>query len=151
MRNYDKLYLNGAWTPSTGTSLIDVVDASTEAVLARVPEGTAADIDRAVAAARDAFEPWSQLSVEQRAGYLARIAEGLGKRSEELAEVISREVGMPLALSKLIQAGLPTANFGTFAALVRQYTFEEQVGNSLVLREPVGVVGCITPWNYPLH
>ncbi|HKU40174.1 MAG TPA: aldehyde dehydrogenase family protein [Polyangiales bacterium] len=151
MRNYDKLYVNGAWTPSTGTSLIDVIEASSEEVLARVPEGTAADIDRAVAAAREAFEPWSKLSVEERAGYLARISEGLAKRSEELAEVISREVGMPLPLSKLIQAGLPAANFGTYAALVRQYTFEEQVGSSLVLREPVGVVGCITPWNYPLH
>ncbi len=151
MRNYDKLYIQGTWVPSTGTKQIDVIEASTEEVLARVPEGTAADVDRAVAAARDAFDAWSQTSVEERAGYLSRISEGLAKRSDELAEIIAREVGMPLQLSKLIQAGLPTANFGTYAALVRQHTFEEQVGNSLVLREPVGVVGCITPWNYPLH
>jgi acyl-CoA reductase-like NAD-dependent aldehyde dehydrogenase len=151
MRNYDKLYIDGAWIPSTGTKQIDVIDASNEEVLARVPEGTAADVDRAVAAARNAFESWSQTSVEERAGYLSRISEGLAKRTDELAETMAREVGMPLQLSKLIQAGLPTANFGTYAALVRQHTFEEQVGNSLVLREPVGVVGCITPWNYPLH
>ena len=151
MRNYDKLYINGAWTPSSGTTQIDVIEAATEAVLARVPEGTAADVDRAVSAARDAFESWSQLSVEERAGYLSKISEGLAKRTDELAEIMAREVGMPLMLSKLIQAGLPTANFGTYAALVRQHTFEEQVGNSLVIQEPVGVVGCITPWNYPLH
>ena len=151
MRNYDKLYINGAWTPSSGTTQIDVIEAATEDVLARVPEGTAADVDRAVSAARDAFESWSQLSVEERAGYLSKISEGLAKRTDELAEIMAREVGMPLMLSKLIQAGLPTANFGTYAALVRQHTFEEQVGNSLVIQEPVGVVGCITPWNYPLH
>jgi aldehyde dehydrogenase (NAD+) len=151
MRNYDKLYINGAWTPSTGTKQLDVIDASNEEVLARVPEGTAADVDTAVAAARDAFESWSQTSVEERAGYLTRISEGLAKRTDELAEILAREVGTPLMLSKLIQVGLPTANFGTYAALVRQHTFEEHVGNSLVLREPVGVVGCITPWNYPLH
>jgi betaine-aldehyde dehydrogenase len=151
MRNYDKLYIDGAWIPSTGTKQIDVIDASNEEVLARVPEGIAADVDRAVAAARAAFESWSQTSVEERAGYLSRISEGLAKRTDELAEIMAREVGMPLQLSKLIQAGLPTANFGTYAALVRQHTFEEQVGNSVVVREPVGVVGCITPWNYPLH
>jgi aldehyde dehydrogenase (NAD+) len=151
MRNYDKLYIGGAWTPSTSTTQLDVIDASNEEVLARVPEGTAADVDKAVAAARDAFESWSQTSVEERAGFLSRISEGLAKRTDELAEIMAREVGMPLMLSKLIQVGLPTANFGTYAALVRQHTFEEQVGNSLVLREPVGVVGCITPWNYPLH
>lgn len=151
MRNYDKLYINGAWTPSTGTKQLDVIDASNEEVLARVPEGTAADVDTAVAAARDAFESWSQTTVDERAGYLTRISEGLAKRTDELAEILAREVGMPLMLSKLIQVGLPAANFGTYAALVRQHPFEEQLGNSLVLREPVGVVGCITPWNYPLH
>jgi aldehyde dehydrogenase (NAD+) len=152
MRTYDKLFINGEWVASAGANKpIEVLEASTESVIATIPEGTAADIDRAVKAAKAAFESWSQSPVEVRAGFLGKIAEGLAKRSDEIAEVIAREVGMPIGLSKLIQAGLPTGNFATYAALVRQYAFEEQVGTSLVVREPVGVVGCITPWNYPLH
>ena len=88
---------------------------------------------------------------DERAGYLQKIAEGLAKRSDEIAETISREVGMPIGLSKMIQAGLPAANFGAYAAIVKGFTLEEKVGTSLVVREPIGVVGCITPWNYPLH
>src|SRR4029077_13760320 len=100
MRNYDKLYINGTWIPSTGTKQIDVIDASTEEVLACVPDGTAAGVDRALEAGRDAFEAWSQTRVEERASYLSRIAEGLAKRNDELAEIMAREVGMPLPLSK---------------------------------------------------
>ncbi|HEX2678493.1 MAG TPA: aldehyde dehydrogenase family protein [Polyangiales bacterium] len=153
MNLHDKLYIDGAWTPSDRdpSATIDVIDSASEAVMGRVPEGTATDVDRAVRAARAAFEGWAALSVEERAGYLVKISEALGKRMEMLGDLMAHEVGMPLALSKMIQAGLPTANFGTFAQLARSYTFEEQVGNSLVVREPVGVVGCITPWNYPLH
>jgi len=152
MRTFDKLYIDGEWVASVGGGKpIDVLEAATENVIASVPEGTPADIDRAVRAAHAAFDAWSRRPVEQRAGYLAKISEGLAKRSDEIAETISREVGMPLGLSKLIQAGLPVANFATYAALIRDFAFEEQVGTSLVLREPIGVVGCITPWNYPLH
>jgi acyl-CoA reductase-like NAD-dependent aldehyde dehydrogenase len=152
MRTFDKLYINGEWVASTGAGKpIEVLEASTETVIATIPEGTAADIDRAARAAAAAFESWAQRPVEERANFLAKIAEGLVKRTDEIAEIISREVGMPIGLSKMIQAGLPAANFGTYAALVRSYAFEEQVGTSLVVREPVGVVGCITPWNYPLH
>jgi betaine-aldehyde dehydrogenase len=152
MRTFDKLYIDGKWVASTGANKpIEVLEASSENVIATIPEGTAADIDRAVKAAKAAFETWSLSSVEERAGLLGKIAEGLAKRSDEIAQVISQEVGMPIGLSKLIQAGLPTGNFATYAALVRQFAFEEQVGTSLVVREPIGVVGCITPWNYPLH
>jgi aldehyde dehydrogenase (NAD+) len=152
MRKFDKLYIDGEWVASVGGNKpIEVLEASSENVIASVPEGTPADIDRAVRAAHAAFDAWSRRPVEERAGYLAKISEGLAKRADEIAETISREVGMPIGLSKLIQAGLPVANFGTYAALVRDFKFEEQVGSSLVVREPVGVVGCITPWNYPLH
>jgi acyl-CoA reductase-like NAD-dependent aldehyde dehydrogenase len=152
MRKFDKLYINGEWVPSIGGGKpIEVLEASSEAVIASVPEGTPADIDRAVRAAQGAFDAWSRRPVEERAGYLAKISEGLAKRADEIAETISREVGMPIGLSKLIQAGLPIANFGAYAAIVRSYPFEEQVGTSLVVREAVGVIGCITPWNYPLH
>jgi aldehyde dehydrogenase (NAD+) len=152
MRTFDKLYINGEWVaPTGGGKPIEVVEASSESVLATIPEGSAGDIDSAVKAAHEAFEGWSRRSVEDRAGYLGKISEGLAKRADEIAETIARDVGMPIGLSKMIQAGLPTANFGAYAALAREYRFEEQVGSSLIVREPIGVVGCITPWNYPLH
>jgi aldehyde dehydrogenase (NAD+) len=151
MRTYEKLYIDGTWVPSNGTGRLKVVNSTTEEVMATIPEGTPADVDAAVAAARRAFPGWSQTSVEERAKYLTRIQEGLEARTEEIATVVAQEVGMPVKLSQIIQAGLPKANFGIAAQEVQEFPFEETVGNSLVVREPVGVVGCITPWNYPLH
>jgi acyl-CoA reductase-like NAD-dependent aldehyde dehydrogenase len=151
MRTYDKIYIDGAWVPSDGRGTLEVNNSTTEEVMATIPEGTAADVDRAVAAARKAFPGWSQTSVEERAKYLTRIQEGLDARTDELATVIAQEVGMPVKLAQIIQAGLPKANFGIAAQVVQTFPFEETVGNSLVVREPIGVVGCITPWNYPLH
>ena len=151
MTTFDKLYIDGAWTPSDSTETIDVVDSVSEDVMATVPAGTAADVDRAVAAARAAFETWSSTSVEERAKFLSRIGDALGARADELATAISKETGMAKWLSQLIQVGLPINSFKSAAALAEGYSFEEQVGNSLVVREPIGVVACITPWNYPLH
>jgi len=151
MHAYDKIYINGAWVPSTGTDTLSVTDSATEEVIATIPNGTAADVDAAVAAARAAFPAWSALSKEERAAYLMKIHAGLEARTDEIAETIAKEVGMPLMLSNLVQVGLPKANFAVAAQLVTNYQFEEQMGNSLVVREPFGVVGCITPWNYPLH
>ncbi len=147
----DKLYIEGQWVPSTGSGTIDVINASTEDVMGRIPEGTPADVDRAVAAARTAFESWSQTDPQERAKFLQALADGLGARNQEIAETICGEVGMPMFLAQLIQAGLPTAVAGSFVSLLDEFAFEERIGNSLVVREPVGVVGCITPWNYPLH
>ncbi|HEX2038838.1 MAG TPA: aldehyde dehydrogenase family protein [Acidimicrobiales bacterium] len=151
MQDRDKLYIDGAWVPSTGSGTIDVVNAGTEEVMGRIPEGTADDVDRAVQAAKAAFPAWAETSREERGKYLQRITEGLQARSMEIAQLIAAEVGMPLNLSMIIQAGLPTMTFGSMQQLLHEVPFEEQVGNSLVVREPVGVVGCITPWNYPLH
>ena len=151
MKVYDKLFINGDWVTPAGKGSIDVISASTEAKMASIPEGNAEDIDRAVKAARAAFASWSAEKPEVRAGYLQKISAGLMARSDELANIVAQEVGMPLPLSKAIQAGLPAMNFGVYAKLATEFQYEEQVGNSLVVREPVGVVGCITPWNYPLH
>lgn len=151
MHNRDMLYINGTWAVSSGAGSIDVINATTEEVMGRVPEGTPEDVDRAVTAARTAFEPWAATPVAKRADYLTAIEAGLKARADEIARTITGEVGMPLKLSLRIQAGLPAANLGTYARLVTDFPFEERVGNSLVVREPVGVVGCITPWNYPLH
>ena len=151
MKTYDKLYIGGEWTPASGKGSFDVIDASTEEVMGRVPRGDASDADRAVRAARAAFDGWARTPQAERAEYLQKIQAGLGARAQEIAETIAREVGMPLPLSNMIQAGLPTLTFGSAAQLAASYEFEEQAGNSLVIREPIGVVGCITPWNYPLH
>ena len=151
MKTYDKLYIGGEWTPPSGKGSFDVVNASTEEVMGRIPAGDAADVDRAVRAARAAFDAWSRTSPADRAGYLQKIQAGIAARTTEIAETIAAEVGMPIALSTMIQAGLPTLTFGSAAQLATTYTFEEQSGNSVVVKEPVGVVGCITPWNYPLH
>jgi len=148
---HDKLYIDGAWVSSTGTGSIEVIDSTSEEVIGTVPEGTTEDIDRAVAAARAAFPAWSATPVEERTALLTRVGEALGSRMDELADLITHEVGMPLVLSQLVQVGLPMASFGSMAQVAADFTWEQTIGNSVVVREPIGVVGAITPWNYPLH
>ncbi|HKY04332.1 MAG TPA: aldehyde dehydrogenase family protein [Blastocatellia bacterium] len=148
---YDKLYIDGRWVEPQGRGFLEVTNSTTEEVMARIPEATAEDANAAVAAARSAFDSWAATDPAERAGYLQRIAERLGARRDEIASVIASEVGMPLPLATAVQAGLPAMVMGSFASLVGEYRFEEQVGNSLIVKEPVGVVACITPWNYPLH
>jgi len=147
----DSLYIDGAWVPSTGSGTIEVIDSTTEAVMGTVPEGTAGDVDRAVAAAKAAFPAWSALTVGERTAYLTEVAEALGAQMDSLADLITHEVGMPKVLSQLVQVGLPLNSFGTASQVATDFTWEQTVGNSLIVREPIGVVGCITPWNYPLH
>ncbi|MHB1504084.1 MAG: aldehyde dehydrogenase family protein [Acidimicrobiales bacterium] len=147
----DKLYVGGAWVTPEGTGTLQVVDSTTEEVMGVVPEGTPADVDHAVRAAAEAFVTWSQTSPEERSKLLARVQEALGARTSEIAELISHEVGMPLMLSNMVQVGLPVMSFSTMAELVTSFAWQEEVGNSLIVREPAGVVGAITPWNYPLH
>jgi acyl-CoA reductase-like NAD-dependent aldehyde dehydrogenase len=148
---HDTIYVDGAWVRSTGPGRLEVVESATEQVLATVPDGTPQDVDAAASAAGAAFATWSRSSVEERAALLDRIADGLQERAGELAELIAREVGMPLRLAGRIQVGLPLTTFRSAAALARQFPFEERLGNSLLVREAAGVVGAITPWNYPLH
>jgi acyl-CoA reductase-like NAD-dependent aldehyde dehydrogenase len=151
MQVHDKLYIDGAWVPSSGTGTIDVFDSTNGEVIASIPDGSPADVDAAAQAARTAFESWSQTTPEERSKVLTRIGEGLAARMDEIATVVTREAGMPKWLSVMIQAGLPINSFNTAAQVAESYEYESQVGSSLVVREPVGVVGAITPWNYPLH
>ncbi|MBV9411584.1 MAG: aldehyde dehydrogenase family protein, partial [Acidimicrobiia bacterium] len=151
MQVRDKLYIDGAWVPSSGSDTVDVINSATEEVMGRVPQATAADVDKAVEAAKKALDSWSTTSAEERSKYLQRIAEGLGARTMDIANVVAQELGMPINLSMLIQAGLPTVTFSSMPQLIDEIQWEETVGNSLVIKEPVGVVGAITPWNYPLH
>jgi len=147
----EKIYIGGEWVRSTGSGVLEVINSTTEQVMGSIPEGTVEDVEKAVVAARAAFEGWSQTSLQERADWMARIAEALGARMDEIAELIAQEVGMPLKLSSIIQAGLPTSTFASMPQLLAELPWEEQVGNSLIVREPVGVVAAITPWNYPLH
>ena len=147
----DKFYIGGRWVAPSSADTIEVHNAGTGAVMGRVPAGTENDIDAAVAAARGALQSWSETQPEKRAEFLEKISAALKARADELARTIAQEVGMPLKMASRIQAGLPIANFANYAKLVKEFSFESRVGNSLVVREPVGVVGAITPWNYPLH
>ena len=146
-----QIYVGGNWVDSAGDGSIDVVNPSNEEVIGSVPDGVGADVDAAVAAAREAFSGWAATPLEERLGYIEKLAGQLGARSEEIGGLISREVGMPGKMSVMIQAGLPAGTTASVPATAREFPFEETLGRSLVTREPVGVVGCITPWNYPLH
>jgi acyl-CoA reductase-like NAD-dependent aldehyde dehydrogenase len=147
----DKIYINGSWVASTGTGTLDVIDSTTEEVMATIPEGTPEDVDKAVRAAAAAFPAWAATSREERAKALIRIGEALAARTDELAALISHEVGMPMTLSAGVQVGLPAGAFADAAHAVENFPWEEEIGNSLVVHEPVGVVGAITPWNFPLY
>jgi betaine-aldehyde dehydrogenase len=147
----DQFFINGRWVAPAGNDMIDVHNAGTGALMGRVPAGGEKDIAAAVSAARAAFDAWSATPAAQRAEVLQKISDGLKARSAELGATISQEVGMPIKLSGRMQAGLPIANFSNYAKILGSFSFESRNGNSLVVREPVGVVGAITPWNYPLN
>ena len=148
---HDKLFINGQWVKSAGTGMIEVINSTTEEVMGRIPEGTAEDVNAAVAAAKAAFESWSTTPVEERRRYLQLITDKLASKKEEIAALVAAEVGMPLPLATAVQAGMPAMVMGSYAELLGSFQFEETIGKALVVKEPVGVVGCITPWNFPLH
>jgi acyl-CoA reductase-like NAD-dependent aldehyde dehydrogenase len=147
----DSFYINGEWVPATSGETLEVTTSGTGELYATIPAGTVDDANLAVEAAAAAFEGWSNTSPKERGEYLMRISEKLAERSDEIALTIANEVGMPLMLSKGIQVGLPTITFSDNAQRAMDYVWEEEEGNSTLVREPVGVVAAITPWNYPLH
>ncbi|MGV1049261.1 MAG: aldehyde dehydrogenase family protein [Solirubrobacterales bacterium] len=147
----ERIFIGGEWVEPSGSEPLEVINATTEEVMGTIPACTPVDVDRAVGAAREAFESWSRTPREERAGYLSAIAAGLGERSEEIAATITQELGMPLKLSQMIQVGLPTSQFAAMPKLMEEVAWEEEIGNSRVFREAVGVLGAITPWNYPLN
>ena len=147
----DSFYINGEWVKSTSGQTLDVTTSGTGELYATIPSGTPDDANEAVEAAAAAFTAWSNTSPKERGEFLVRISEKLAERSDEIALVIANEVGMPLMLAKGIQAGLPTMTFADNAQRAAEFVWEEEVGNSTLVREPVGVVAAITPWNYPLH
>lgn len=157
MREYTKLFINGEWVEPQGGGTIDVIAPATEEVFGRVPEANAQDVDRAIAAARTAFDegPWPHMSGAERADAMSRITAALASRTQEIAEVVSNEVGTPISISTMVQANMPLMFFNYYVDLARSYEFSEirsgMMGDTLVTKDGVGVVGAIVPWNYPLY
>jgi acyl-CoA reductase-like NAD-dependent aldehyde dehydrogenase len=146
-----ELYIGGRWVQPAGDGDIDVIDSRTEDVMGRVPRGGGADVERAVAAARAAFPAWSRTPIADRAAALRALADGLEARGEQLAEMMSREVGTPIASSRRVQVGLSVDVFRSMADIAADFPLETRIGTSLLIRQPAGVVAAITPWNYPLY
>jgi aldehyde dehydrogenase (NAD+) len=151
MKTFTQFYIDGQWIDPCGTGTIDVIDSGTEQIMGRIPEGVEADAEAAIIAARAAFDRWAATPAEQRGAYLKKIADNLKARTDELADLICGEVGMPVKLSRAIQVASAVYNWNAYAKLASEFEYEQKVGNSLVVREPVGVVAAITPWNYPLN
>ncbi|MCZ4118165.1 aldehyde dehydrogenase family protein [Streptomyces sp. H39-S7] len=151
MKAHDGMYIGGAWRPAAGHESIEVVNPADEQVIASVPAGTPQDVDAAVRAARAALPGWAATAPADRAALIGAVRDRLAARREEIAATISAELGAPLGFAAAVHTDLPIAVAGSYAQLAASYAFEEKVGNSTVLQEPVGVVGAITPWNYPLH
>lgn len=145
------LFIDGQWQAASGPLLPEIVDSYTGEPFAKFKSASAADVDRAVGAAVVAFPQWSTSPLTDRVSCVRKIADGLRNRSAEIAAIISIEVGMPAKLSKRIQADAPVAAWSTYADIAESFEWEQRLGHSVVVQVPVGVVGCITPWNYPLH
>ncbi|WP_328870266.1 aldehyde dehydrogenase family protein [Streptomyces sp. NBC_00287] len=151
MKAHDGFYIDGAWHPAVGRDTIDVVNPADEQLIGQVPAGNAEDVDTAVRAARTALADWSATPPAERAERLTALRDILTTRKDEIAETVTAELGSPLAFSQAVHASVPIAVATSYAELAATYAFEEKVGNSTVFHEPIGVVGAITPWNYPLH
>ncbi|MEV2237369.1 aldehyde dehydrogenase family protein [Micromonospora sp. NPDC049891] len=144
-------YLDGRWVRAAGGQPLEVHNPTTEEVIGTVPAGTAEDVDRAVAAARAAFDGWAATDPADRAAHLDRLHAALTARTKDIAHTVASELGTPLKVATRVQAGLPLTVLRSYVDLAAHPPAPQTVGNSLVVREPVGVVGAITPWNYPLH
>ncbi len=145
------LYIDGQWVTPAGGDVITVDEAATGEIIGTVPAGDVVDGERAIVAARRSFDEWAQVPIAERADVVTAIATGLREREDELARIMAQEVGTPLATSVRVQVGLAASVFETIAEAARELPAEERIGNSMVLRVPAGVVGAITPWNYPLY
>ncbi|HPE47147.1 MAG TPA: aldehyde dehydrogenase family protein [Hyphomonas sp.] len=151
MKEYLKFYINGEWVDPVEPRTLEVENPATEESYARISLGSKADVDKAVAAAKSAFPAFSQTSVEYRAELLDKITAGIQKRMPEMAEAISTEMGAPMWLANAAQVPAGMGHFATTAAILRNYKWEEVKGTTLLRKEPIGVCGFITPWNWPLN
>ncbi|SEU46049.1 aldehyde dehydrogenase family protein [Nonomuraea wenchangensis] len=146
-----QLYIGGSWTASASDESIEVVNPATEEVIDHVPAGSPDDVESAVAAARRAFPSWSRTAPAERGKLLAAAAELLRQRADDVAAAIATDMGSPLGFALKVQTLMPAGVLASFAQLAESHPREQRVGSSLVVKEPIGVVAAITPWNYPLH
>ncbi len=151
MQSYTQHYINGAWVDSIGGTRHHVINPATEAPCTEITLGSAADVDAAVAAARAAFDDWSQTSVEERSALLARIIEVYKSRMPDLAKAVSAEMGAPIGFASAAQVPAGLGHFISTLKALGEFTFEEKLGRAKVVHEPLGVVAMITPWNWPLN
>ncbi|MFE5490969.1 aldehyde dehydrogenase family protein [Streptomyces virginiae] len=151
MKAQDGMYIDGAWRPAVGTGRIEVVNPADGQVIAEVPAGTEEDVDAAVRAARAALPGWAATPPAERAALIGALRDALQARKGELTETVTAELGAPLGFAKAVHVGSSIAVVSSYVELAASYAFEERIGNSTVLMEPVGVVGAITPWNFPLY
>ena len=151
-RDYLQFYIDGAWVdPAEGVKTLDVINPATEASAGKIAMGSAADVDRAVKAARKAFSTWSTTSREERLEVLERIVAEYQKRYGDMADAITTEMGAPASLSQRAQAAMGMAHFQTAISILKSYTFEDARGSTVIAKEPIGVCGFITPWNWPAN
>ena len=151
MQEHLKFYINGEWVDPVTPATLDVINPTTEEAFATISMGSAADVDKAVAAAKAAFPSFSQTTVAERVELFGAILGEYTKRYDEIAQVISTEMGAPIWLSKAAQAATGQAHFATAMEILKKFEWEERKGNYLLRREPVGVCGLITPWNWPIN
>ncbi len=151
MRDYTKFYIDGAWVAPAAAKTLDVINPANEEVAGRISMGSAADVDTAVKAARKAFETFSQTSREERIDLLERIVAEYQKRYEDMAKAITEEMGAPSWLAQRAQAAMGVGHIQTAIAVLKDYRFEEDRGTTRIVKEPIGVCGFITPWNWPVN
>ena len=148
---YNKFFINGKWIEPAGRSTLDVINPATEKAFATISLGNADDVDSAAKAAKSAFASWSNSSIEERKEIISNIIGGLKSRSDEMATAISSEMGAPMGLSKTAQVGSGLGHFMNVLSILENFEFEEIRGTTKIVKEPAGVCGFITPWNWPLN
>lgn len=151
MRKFLKHFINGEWVESTGTKTVDVINPATEEVIGQISDGTKEDLDKAVAAARAAFPSFSQTTKEERIDLLNRIADEYENRKNDIVEVITEELGAPISISENTHYVLGLSHFRQAAKELESFEFTERRGNTVIRKEPIGVSGLITPWNFPTN
>ena len=151
MHERPHLYIDGSWVEPNGEGTIEVINPATEGVIGSVPVGSESDANAAVQAARAAFTDWSESTIDERSNYLNLLSSALKDRGEEIAELITSEVGTPIEYSRMAMVGTPRVVSRSYAKILDGFAWEEEIRNSIVVKEPIGVVAMITPWNFPLH
>ena len=151
MHAREQLYIDGKWIDSLGKGSIDVINPATEEIIGRVPVGSTKDVDKAVVAAKSAFDSWSKSSIEERIELLNALSNAFKGRGEELAQTITSEVGTPIGYSRVAMVGTPRVVSRSYAKILEDYVWEKEIRNSIICKEPIGVCAFITPWNFPLH